>query len=288
MMTSVRLLKTGIVACALGLTVACASVAAAQGPDGGPPGGGFPAGGPPLGMRGPGEFGGRVTAATLPTALLKKSLGLSDDQVATIAGIQKKFRQESAALRPARPDANGGPPDAANMKEAMARIKSLQDSADKDIRSALSATQQEALTKFVQSADDAAAVGIPVAALADLKLTADQRKQIGAIAAKARKADAAARAQVEQSGDRDTAMQAARAARREASTAARILLTDDQKAVLRKYRTARTAGAGRGGDGPGGPPPDGGGGPGGGPGGDGPGGPPPNGGGGQGGGMPGE
>ena len=134
----------------------------------------------------------------------------------------------------------------------MEKMKSLQQDANKQIEAALSADQKTKLTRLVKDSNDLRQVGIPIEAMATLKLTADQRKQIAAIAAKATSDTKAAMAKAQEADDPGAVWQNMGSIRRQAHDAAMAVLTDDQKAIVRRSGPARGPG------GPGfGPPPDG-------------------------------
>jgi hypothetical protein len=160
------------------------------------------------------------------------------------------------------------------MRAAMQKMRSLQQDANRQIEAALTADQKAKLPQVVKDCNNLRQVGIPLQVAASLKLTADQRKQLGEIAAKAASDTKAAMAKAQDADDPETVRQTMGDIRRQAHDAALALLTDDQKAIVKKATAGR-----RGPGGPGfGPPPDGQGPPPGGPGGpppDGNGGPPP-------------
>lgn len=228
--------------CATVLLTSAISVGAiAQGAAGGGPGGG---GG------GRGGFGRAVSIATLPSNYLTWALNLKSDQRTKIEEIQKKANGEVRALR--QPDASGQQPDRAVIGQKM---KEITDQAKKDIEAVLNSDQLKHEEDVVKEAGHFNAVGIPLAVVPELKLTANEKSQLadlGAEAAKSRQELMKQFAGVRQSGDQQkiqemrTAMQAAR---KETQDKAEAILTASQKATLEAWRAAHPRGQRPGGGG---------------------------------------
>jgi len=223
------------------------SNANAQGPGDGPPGGGPPRGGPGQGrpgFGGPGRpgFGGprTISVVDVPVTLLASELKLSTAQTAKIAQIQKDARQQR---RDSMPRFGGPGSDPANRPDPatmMAKMRSMDKATTSSIEAVLTAGQKKALPALIKQMDTMRKAGIPAEVYSDLKLTADQKQQMTAIAAAA---------PADQPGTGREGM-------RQTREKLMAVLTSDQHATLDAYMKAhprRGFGGRRGPGGPGGP-----------------------------------
>lgn len=228
-------MKKLCLAVAVLIAMGAALSAVAQPAPGGAPGG-RRAGGQRPG--GPGQAGGRgmraLSVATIPVEALKQALKLNDGQVQKIKAIQDQLRKDTMGMRPQ----GGGMPDPA----AMEKRRALTQKAAKDIEALLTAEQKTALATVVRQMSAMRMVGIPPMALAELKLTADQKKKIQALVAPAMEQLKGIAPE-----ERRTKM---RAIMEEMRPKVAAILTPEQQKIVAKYMQRR----GRGGEGgPGGP-----------------------------------
>jgi Spy/CpxP family protein refolding chaperone len=170
-----------------GSIVAIAAVAAltmglssyAQQAPGGAPGGGGGGGFRQGRQGGRGGFG-QPTLTSVPAAVLADGLKLTAVQKAKIQAIQDQARKDTQALRPAQ----GQQPDFQEMRQKM---QALNEETNKSIEGVLTPDQLKAAPAFLKSVGGYRTVGIPLEVLPDLKLTADQKTKIAAIADAAQK-----------------------------------------------------------------------------------------------------
>ena len=188
-----------------------------------------------------GYGGGAPTLANLPVPYLTMTLGLKDDQKTKIQAIQDKVRTDMQDLR--KPDENGQRPDRATLQP---KIKALNDQAKKDIEAVLTAEQIKKEDSALKSAGVYNSVGIPLAVVADLKLTADEETKLAAVAEEATKADAASQKEMaDAQGDQQKTQDlrtARQAARKATSDKAMALLTEAQKTRITTYQKEHPAG----------------------------------------------
>ena len=240
---------------------------------GGPGGpGGF--GGGPGGHRGPGGPGGMrgprpATLSHAPVEALASALNLTDDQQTKLREMQQAFREKERSGwqnggfpprsgGPGGPEGQGGPPSEANRQAFDAQRKAFDAksrAADQEMAQILTDAQKKALPGVLKSFDALQAAGFPPPVLAELKLTADQRTRLAAVADKyvPKPGDAA------QPGQRpDGRNNGGRERRQQANTAVMGILTDSQKKTITKWEAAhprpqRGQGGPGGFGGPGGP-----------------------------------
>jgi hypothetical protein len=174
---SIRMKKASIVAIAAvaALSMGLSSYAQ-QAPGGAPGGGGFRQGG----RQGGGRGFGAPTLATVPAAVLADGLKLSAVQKAKIQAIQDQSRKDMQALRPA-------PGAQVDRQEMMQKFQALNEETNKSIEGVLTPDQLKASAAFLKSVGAYRTVGIPLEVLPELKLTADQKAKIAAIADVAQK-----------------------------------------------------------------------------------------------------
>lgn len=161
-----------------------------------------------------------MPVAQVPVALLDSNCKLSPAQKQKIQDIQTKLTEDLKALRPAR----GAQPDPG----AAQKRRDLTQAAVTEINNVLTPEQREAIRQTMPLLQALRTATIPLPVVADLKLTDEQKKQMLQIVAdvreKLRGLPAAER----------------RAKMREGMADARKkledLLTEDQKAVIKKYR----------------------------------------------------
>jgi len=183
-----------------------------------------------------GGFGGPASLATTPVPYLAWALNLTDDQKTKIQAVQDKVRTDMRAAF--QPDASGQRPDPAT---AQAKMKEVQDQAKTDIEAVLTDTQKKKTESVLKEAGTYNSVGLPLGAVPDLKLIADQKTKladIGAAVAKEQQATMKEMQDARQNQDQQkmqelfTSMQASRKATQEKVQA---ILNDEQKAALDKY-----------------------------------------------------
>ena len=271
------------------VTTFAASVSLAQPPGGPPPPGQgrSPFGGPPPGRFGMPPFGGprQASAADMPISMLRAGLDLTADQTAKIAAIQEQFqRQRQAQFR--RPGAAGGPqrrpggqgagPDGPGGRGGPGEppgglpppggpdgpppggpggipsngMRDPNKQANDRIQATLTATQKQALPGLLKELDALRGADIPAETYGDLKLTADQKTRLAAIARKSQQQMRQNMDKARESNDfgamRDTMQQS----RRQTHEQAVGVLTADQRKVLEQFRKDHPRPQGRDGFGP--------------------------------------
>ena len=229
--------KVGTVLALLGLTATAIGVAVAQGPRGG-----GRRMGPRMGQ------GHDMTAANAPLQLVENALKLSIDQRTQILAIQQEFRDAVHDQMPRPPAEGSGPPDRTTMNALMEKVKSLHKTYSAQVVAVLSADQKTALTRFLDDSNDFRLVRIPPPAIPLLQLTGDQWAKVHAIAVKARAALDAIFDKAPANNQMGPDRSAVAKINRDAHESALAVLTDDQKAIVETFNTARRGG-------PNGPPP---------------------------------
>ena len=207
--------KMGL-ACAATLVLASAGISVfAQAAPGGAAGGA---------RQGRGGGQGRGMGLTqIPVGVLAHELKLTDDQKTKITDIQTKFAEDMKAATAA---AAGGQVD----RQAMGEKRTQ---ATKDIEAVLTDDQKAKLPEVLKTLGVYNTVGIPVGALPDLKLTADQKTKIAEIGKEATEKMTAARQAAQGGGDPQAGRDAMMAARKDATDKVTALLTDTQKTALK-------------------------------------------------------
>ncbi len=202
---------------------------------GGPEGRG-PGGGP--GGRGPGGPGGRLTVVEIPAKALAVMLGLSAEQTEKIDAVQKAGRPQRPPMRRTDDADRGGPPHPSgppNPGERMARGGDRRKQTKAAILAVLTDPQKALLTRVTDEAEALRAARIPLQALPDLGLSAEQQKKIAAIGMEGRQKAAALL--TSDSEDMDTPPQESlRDAEEAMGDDVRALLTSDQRAKARAAR----------------------------------------------------
>lgn len=218
--------KAGMVG-AISITMAAVAVGAfAQGPNGRGRGG-----------RGGGQM---VSISQVPMSVLDASLKLTTDEKTKIGDIETKLKTDTKALMPA----DGTQPDPTARRTMRQQTQQLQQTANTDITAVLTDDQKTALTALLKDLQALSLAGISPAALPELALSDDVKAKIikGSTDAMA---DARTKIQAT-NGDRNQNRQIFTDAQTAARTNAEGLLTDDQKAVCKKY-PVRNGFGGRGG-----------------------------------------
>jgi len=162
----------------------------------------------------------RASVLTLPVSVLEGTLQLTADQKTKIASIQEKYRDQVRALRPAQ----GAQPDQANAQ----KLREAARQALQEIQAVLTPEQRTRLRDAGRELAALAMAGIPLQALGDLKLTADQKSRIAAITREA--------AEKRQALSQEERRTKGREIFQEVRTKVEALLTAEQKAVIEKYR----------------------------------------------------
>jgi len=124
-----------------------------------------------------------VSIADVPASVLATELGLSADQKAKVLQIRQQVRKQREALLP-RPGAgdDAAMPDPEEMRSKMTKLRDQEKRAGDDIQAVLTAEQKTAATHLLKSLQALQEAGIPTMLYTDLKLTADQKKQLIALA----------------------------------------------------------------------------------------------------------
>lgn len=162
---------------------------------------------------------GRVSVATVPVAALDSALKLTGEQKTKIKAIHDKLAEEMKGARPAP----GSPPDPA----AMQKLRDLNQQAVKDIEAILTDDQKAKLPDTIKELGALRNAGIPLEVVGDLKLTADQKTKIAAIAKEAQDKVSNLTPEERRAKMRET-MQ-------ESRDKTMALLTDAQKKVITKF-----------------------------------------------------
>ncbi len=145
--------------------------------------------GGPGGFGGPGRLGGRrsggprpISVSMIPAKALAEALGLSSDQTTKITAIQDSVRAERQKLMPAPGVQPGGPPpDRETMQANREKMRTLDQKATGDIEAVLTTEQKSALPELLKILNALGRAGVPPEVAGDLKLTADQRRQLAAL-----------------------------------------------------------------------------------------------------------
>lgn len=210
----------------------------------------------PVGAAGPrpGGFGGPMmpiwpmmgppSAIDVPGPVLEQALKLSARQRSRLHVIRRQLEE---SFRPPAFGPGVPPPTPGAMRAAMERGHRLHVQANKQLMAALNAEQRRALAALLRDIGDFSTVGLPMRATKELKLTATQRQAIGAIAARSRKREQAARKKAKSPWAAGPEVMAvwrkaqheAMAARRKAHGEAMAALTHAQRATLGKMARQR-------------------------------------------------
>jgi hypothetical protein len=236
----------------------------AQGPGdpGEPPG--RPFGPPPGGPGGPMGPPRHISPVDLPLNVLARELMLTAGQKAQIAPIQEQFQQTRRELMPPPPEPGSPPPDWESMRAGMEKLHAQEQRVSDRIQAILSLEQKQALPSLLKGIEALRAAGLPPTLYHDLKLTADQKKQIAAIGASLPDTPAP-RGSAERPHGRPGAVppppgppDGFRELRQQTREKVLAVLTAEQRKSLEEYRRARPRpGPGEGFGPPPGPPPDG-------------------------------
>jgi hypothetical protein len=178
------------------------------------------------GQPGRAQRGGGALLAAIPVSVLDTELKLNAEQKTKITEIQEKVQADTKKAQEAAQ--NGGQVD----RRAMAQASQQ---ASKDIEALLNDEQKKKLPDLYKAAQMYGSVGIPIGVVADLKLKGDLKTKITTIAEDTQKNVREAMQSAQNGGDRQAAMQAAQAARKEGADKVLALLTEDQKTTLQKY-----------------------------------------------------
>lgn len=161
--------------------------------------------------------GAAVTA--VPAEVLAQELKLTEGQKDQVSKIQEKLASDVKALRPKG---------VALDTSARDKIRDLNQQASKDILALLTADQKKKLPAVLREMGGLRMAGIPLRALGELKLTADQKKQIAGYVK-----DAQAGLKDLSAADRRVKM---RDAMKDVASKTQAILTADQKKVLEGYQ----------------------------------------------------
>jgi len=214
-------------------------------------GGGRGFGGGFGGFGGFGQRGGQgmqPTAGMLPLTVLSKSLGLTDEQKTKIEDIQKKA-QENMRASFGGFGGGGGRPDPEEMRARFEKMNEDRKKTDADIMAILTDDQKKSLETLLKDAQVFMQAQLPLELAGDLKLTADQKKQISETVDKIQKAAREKTQEARENQDFETVreiMQQAQAALREKT---RAVLTAEQKSMVEKWEKDNPRGRGFGGPG---------------------------------------
>jgi hypothetical protein len=193
--------------------------------------------------RGPGRGMNQVSLAQVPISILETSLGLKADQKAKIKIAQDGL---AAAMKEAREGAQGGQADPEAMRATIQRVMELNRTTETEIVNYLDDAQKAKIPALQRELGVYGAVGIPLPALAELNLTADQKKRIAIIAEESQKALQAKMQEIGQGGDRQAMMEIFQSHREATVKKGHDLLDANQKKVIAKYPQQRFGGFGGG------------------------------------------
>lgn len=163
----------------------------------------------------------RSGALLVPIPVMESELKLNADQKTKIKGIQDKLREDVDKLRK-----EGAPG-----RETIMRLNDILNKASADIEASLDDEQKKKFTNLVKEAQLFNLVGIPPMAMAELKLTEEQRKKLATIASDLQ----AKQRDIPQAERREKLP----ALRQEAREKAMALMTEEQKATLKKLAEQR-------------------------------------------------
>jgi hypothetical protein len=176
------------------------------------------------GQRGQGRQGrqggrGAQSLGAIPVAMLDEALKLTADQKTKVTAIHDKYVAETKDLRP-KPGEQADPANAT-------KIRDLGRTATTDIQALLTDEQKEKLKELRLVLTGFSTAGIPLDIVGDLKLTAEQKTKLAAIAK-----DVADKTKDFTPEDRRTK---GREINQAARTQAEALLTAEQKTAIEKY-----------------------------------------------------
>jgi hypothetical protein len=202
-------------------------------------------------------MGRGLSAANVPTSVLKDTLKLTSAQVKQIDAIKQESMQQGGKLFAGRRPGEGqpGPQD---LEKIRAQVQKLREQAESRVVAVLTDEQKKALPVVLKDVGDLSMVGIPVELYSQLKLTDAQKKAIAAQAASVGNGMSRSPTPGQRPGDPRAFGEAQRAARNKVKAAAMKTLTASQRALVTKYEKAHPRSGGRfgfGGPGSGGPGP---------------------------------
>lgn len=171
--------------------------------------------------------GGRMgnSLADMPVSVLAGALKLTPDQKTKISGVQDKFKADTKDLR-IQPTPGGERPDPEKMRENFQKMRDLRDKANKEIEAVLTDDQKKQLPDLMKEMRMYSAFRIPMTAVGDLKLTDDQKSRLAGLAKEMQEKTR----ESFQSGDRTKGQEI----QKEYQDKAMALMTDEQKAVIKK------------------------------------------------------
>ena len=177
-----------------------------------------------------------LTLSMIPLDYLKSELKLTDEQTVKIEALQKtsqtdvmKLVEDPTAPPPPEPSETPLPPDQEEKMRAFEKkISTVTDKADEDVKAVLTEEQTKLLPDLMKETQSLVDAGLPLMLLTDLKLTPDQKKQIGSAVDEMN-----GKLKEATPEDRKAKMKAMRKELREKMMS---ILTDEQKEMLKKSR----------------------------------------------------
>jgi hypothetical protein len=187
-----------------------------------------------------------LTITRIPVTLLASELKLTEVQQAKITALRAQLEKDTTALRPA-PGEQFNPDNRQKMQD-------LNTEATSKMTEVLTTDQQAQLPDVIKSLNAYPRLGIPLEVLPTLKLTADQKTKLTALADERQKAQQAKMQELQQNGggDRTAMMQAFQDMQKETQTKVAALLTASQNSTLTAYNKEHPQNFGPGGRGGGG------------------------------------
>jgi hypothetical protein len=110
-------------------------------------------------------------------------LNLSDSQVSRISAIQQQLQEQRRNMMPAPGQRPDGPPDREAMEANRENMHSLEQKAASEIEAVLTAEQRSALPELMKILNVLGRAGVFPELIGDLKLTAEQKRQLAALPA---------------------------------------------------------------------------------------------------------
>ncbi|MCX6358418.1 MAG: hypothetical protein NT029_01325 [Armatimonadetes bacterium] len=173
----------------------------------------------------------RISTAEVPMPLLDSFVALTAEQKEKLTPIYEKYVADVKALAPAGARKAGDPVD----PTVRQKRTELQRTTAAAIEALLTPDQLKKLKAAVPEIVVARSAGLPLAVLIDLKITAEQRKQIADIVKGV--------TDQLQSMPADERKAKSKELQREGRTKVEALLTAEQKAVIVKFQKSRKRGA---------------------------------------------
>lgn len=179
-----------------------------------------------------------LTLVTVPADVLGKELQLTPEIQKKVAGLQQGVQDKMRAAMQELRDGGGFSPEA--FQELQKKNQDNSKKAETDILALLNDDQKKAVPDTIKALQMLRTLGLPIALRSELKLTEEQKKSLGELAATVQKERDARTKEIQEAmrnQDMERVRELAQGMRGngEPSAKALALLTDEQKALVTKY-----------------------------------------------------